>query len=249
MPYNHPQVALERVCAQPRSGSRSGFTLVELLVVLAVLVVLGALAFPALNRALEVSRRGVCASNLRSLGQGVLAWSADNNGELPQLAADGLSAWPLTIGDYIGFKYQGWPTYQSWLDSGFKSPALPKILFCPSAKRTTAPVVPIFDICYGINLPLVGNWDYNPRTKLARVPSHSKVILLADSKCWDENGGGHGWSVANYPGQPFRQFSRRHGSGANICWLDGHVTFENLARLDELEAQPLPNGSSWNPRP
>ncbi|MFN7842198.1 MAG: DUF1559 domain-containing protein [Pirellula sp.] len=53
------------------SRKATGFTLIELIVVIAVLTLLVALVFPALNAAREASRVGKCKSNLRQIGLAV----------------------------------------------------------------------------------------------------------------------------------------------------------------------------------
>ncbi len=63
--------------------SRGGFTVVELLVVLAILMTLTVLMVPAINSALEAGRRSRCLSGLRTLAQGTLLYAADNDGYLP----------------------------------------------------------------------------------------------------------------------------------------------------------------------
>ncbi len=61
-----------------------GFSLIELLVVISVVVVLAALLFPVFGCALESSRRTVCTSNLRQLGAAFRMYEADYDGQLPR---------------------------------------------------------------------------------------------------------------------------------------------------------------------
>jgi prepilin-type N-terminal cleavage/methylation domain-containing protein len=60
------------------------FTLVELLVVVAIIAVLIALLLPSLGRAREMAKRAVCASNLRQNAMACLMYAEDNKGWFPQ---------------------------------------------------------------------------------------------------------------------------------------------------------------------
>lgn len=62
---------------------RRGFSLVELLVVVAVIALLAALVLPGLARAREYAYLTRCKSNQRQIGLGVLIHAADHKGELP----------------------------------------------------------------------------------------------------------------------------------------------------------------------
>jgi prepilin-type N-terminal cleavage/methylation domain-containing protein len=62
---------------------RRGFTLVELLVVIGVIVVLMGMLLPALNRAREAARRANCLSNLRQVHLAFAYYAAANRDEVP----------------------------------------------------------------------------------------------------------------------------------------------------------------------
>ena len=67
-----------------------GFTLVELLVVVAIIAVLVAILSPALRRAKEITRRTICASNQRQIATAFTTYAVGNNTYFPSAISD----WP-----------------------------------------------------------------------------------------------------------------------------------------------------------
>ena len=63
--------------------NHQGFTLIELLVVVAIISMLIAILLPSLSRAREQTKSVLCLSNLRTLGQGVVTFSAENKDRVP----------------------------------------------------------------------------------------------------------------------------------------------------------------------
>jgi prepilin-type N-terminal cleavage/methylation domain-containing protein/prepilin-type processing-associated H-X9-DG protein len=73
-----------------------GFTLIEALVVLAVIAVLLAILLPALERAREQANTLKCGANLAQIGVSLLAYANDNHGQFPRTVYD--PAAPVVFG-------------------------------------------------------------------------------------------------------------------------------------------------------
>ncbi|HBG26017.1 MAG: hypothetical protein A2Y10_03895 [Planctomycetes bacterium GWF2_41_51] len=65
---------------------KSGFTLVELLVVISIIAMLLAVLMPALSTARNSARVIMCAANIKEIGYLIPLYRADNNNEVPKLA-------------------------------------------------------------------------------------------------------------------------------------------------------------------
>ena len=102
--------------------NKKGFTLIEMLVVIAIIALLAALIVPGVNRSLERARAGKCANQMRQFYQGMIMYANDNNGRLPSVMSEsGMSytdpvsgerisgrflwpgTWPFAIAEYLGY--------------------------------------------------------------------------------------------------------------------------------------------------
>jgi len=102
--------------------NRSGFTLLELLMVIAVVGILAALLLPALGFAKGYAKRSACISNLKQINLGRHLYSDDHNGLLPIITNSGP---PLVWSDYEIFmrSYVGLKGNPSPSDKLFACPA------------------------------------------------------------------------------------------------------------------------------
>jgi len=74
----------------------AAFTLLELLVVMAIIGVLASLLLPALSRSKESARAVACMSNLRQIGVGLQLYIQENNNHLPVMRDVSTSTNPPT---------------------------------------------------------------------------------------------------------------------------------------------------------
>ena len=78
---------------------RRGFTLVEMLVVIAISSLLAAILFPVFGKAREGARRSSCSSNLKQIGAAMNLYVADNDGTYPGSEMNN-RAWPVLLFSY-----------------------------------------------------------------------------------------------------------------------------------------------------
>lgn len=75
-----------------RPQSTAGFTVIEMMIVVSIIAILGALLFPVFARAREKAHSIVCASNLRNMGLALRVYSSEHHGHFPPTDND---LWPL----------------------------------------------------------------------------------------------------------------------------------------------------------
>lgn len=113
--------------------ARGGFTLIEVLVVIAVIALLAAILMPVLARARESARKTTCQSNLRQIGNAFSLYLQDYDQLYPHLNDASL---------FMGRKWR-WPLQSYLTFTGRRTGALtseaftPAVLVCPSDAAAT----------------------------------------------------------------------------------------------------------------
>lgn len=96
--------------------SRRAFTLVEIVVVLAIVGILAALLFSAFARVRENGRKTACLSNVRQIMSAVALYTQDSAGQYPRVVG---------VGALSGAHF-------SWADGLLPYLSAPEVLHCPS---------------------------------------------------------------------------------------------------------------------
>ncbi|MGB8368212.1 MAG: type II secretion system protein [Limisphaerales bacterium] len=107
--------------------SNPGFTLVGLIIIVAVLAILAAMLLPALARAKQKAKRINCVNNLKQTGLAFHLWEGDNGDKYPMAVSTEKGG---TM-EYAGDVFHHFQVMSNELST-------PKILVCPADDRTAA---------------------------------------------------------------------------------------------------------------
>jgi prepilin-type N-terminal cleavage/methylation domain-containing protein len=190
------------------------FTLVELLVVIAVIGVLASVLLPAFGEARHRARATQCGSNLRQWGLAYRQYADDNQDYLPRR---GQGVQPLAQIDRPEDWFNALPPY-------FNSPPYQR-LFTVSQKlkahSNSLFICPVADdpgsnhfLPYGMNMNL-SPWNLPHATKFSEVAGPSQVVAMADSP---------GPYASTFPStKPYTALAR-HTGRVNILFLAGQAS-------------------------
>lgn len=249
------------------AGHRKGFTLIEILVVVAIISLLTAILFPVFARARENARRTSCMSNLKQLALGMAQYSQDYDGHFPVKSVCGSNT---ACGPY------GWAdAIQPYLKSY-------QVLQCPSDPNppNSSPSSAYY-VDYAYNL-WIGGYHVVTGAVYAAGLSYSDFtqpslsVVLCDITANGQGGGVSdgfvtgctspaqstcGWFISNPrtdTGLAYLPGSIRHLEGANMAFVDGHVKWYkgNLStnRMENVYSAGTPisvsgQNATFNPNP
>ena len=209
-------------------AQRKAFTLIEILVVIAIIALLAAILFPVFGRARENARRTSCQSNLKQFSLGWMQYAQDFDERLP-----------------MGLRPNPDGTFASGPQAILPYVKNQQIDICPSDSEpldVDLNVHPLIEGTnpgsYGINdkafkspiLFVLAAQPPQPPILLSEIRSPSKLPMLYDAV----NTLSTGINI---------QVQKRHFEGANVSFADGHVKWEKFK--PELSDSP----EYWNADP
>lgn len=218
----------------PDCRSRA-FTLVEMLVVIAVIAILAAMLLPALARSRESAERIRCVSNQRQLGLAVQMYWDDHNGNAFRYGGVATNGGRLYWFGWLGSGAEGERPFDATPGALFPYLQGRNVGICPSLKydlgqfklKATGAAYG-----YGYNLFLSAEQGH-PQVKVSSVARVSDAALLADAAQVNT------FQPPASPNNPMLEefyyidateatVHFRHERKANVLFCDGHIAAERF---------------------
>jgi prepilin-type N-terminal cleavage/methylation domain-containing protein/prepilin-type processing-associated H-X9-DG protein len=215
----------------------AGFTLTEILVVIAIIAVLAVVALTMTRRVMDSARSAKCVSNLRDLGAAALAYTTENNGCLPPLcqldygkawtSAAANRWWPSFLADTTDppakLVYTMWRCPEA-RDGDFQKMSSDLVYSSYSSLKPVIAFITPETPTGGMRLAVLRNpakvWMFGDGGRPIGASDSNRYQTVAAIERYSKN-----WATANRPA-----FRHNGGKSAHYVACDGHV--ETLTRKD-----------------
>lgn len=219
------------------------FTLLELLVVVAIIAVLTCLLLPVFRSTRAKARTAFCLNNLRQWGMAVQLYAADHQLSLPPEGFANPQDNHTNSGWYVQLPAQlGLPRYHDmpWRTNAARAPGR-CLWICPTNTRRSNGAN-LFHYC--LNGYLDGSGAEDRPIKLFSIANPAPAVYLFDSKNLP--------AVASGSSRPWNfVHTNLHNRGAQFVFLDAHAArFSNAEYWDAAANRGRTNNPAlvWMPR-
>ena len=225
------------------------FTLVELLVVVAILGLLAALLTPAIQKALASGKTGKATGNLRQIGVLINSYAPENNNCLPILI-DWTNLGNAWDGPQPFRFWQNLIRVQSGLATGspIESTPLPAIFYDPAVKKKPHPWGGFGgndSIMLGVGQPAPKNcpsvFGHSLGTPLVALGKLSQKVIVASAMDVPGSSWGGSWYFqgAEFASQgeasSMPRPEARHGGKTLCLFADGHVEALDFRKMTSAD--------------
>jgi prepilin-type N-terminal cleavage/methylation domain-containing protein len=214
---------------------RKGFTLVELLTVIGIIVIIAAIAFPIFGKVRDAGLSAASIGSMRQLGAILGTVAAENNNSLPVGFATGKGNYQRRLTDYGISEFGTTTDTSNWLKAFQNKLATVKEKFKSSTN------VWIGATPYGVNkrlsdgITLYGNQAAGT-VSMYKLPRPSATVFLGDGTINTNNKSAGSQLDPNNPEGSGESISFRHsGKKAALMFADWHIA---LMTKDEVDNNP-----------
>jgi prepilin-type N-terminal cleavage/methylation domain-containing protein len=155
-----------------RSHRRDAFTLIEVLVVVAIIALLVAVLLPSLARARSSARGAVCASNLHQFGIAIGMYMSEHHGYIPRGGKHSSLHWVMLVARQVGDK-------RSYKHVNQVPVGRMPIYSCPERSKTLSS--PFMDYVINSMDPQGSNNEITNPTRPDDWVTPGRVLLLGDA--------------------------------------------------------------------
>jgi prepilin-type N-terminal cleavage/methylation domain-containing protein len=230
----------------------SGFTLMEILVVIAIILVLAAIAFPVFTVVQMNAHKAEALNAMRQLGSVAATYTAENNNELPAEDAKGTDTWAAAANPENAkawynvlprkMGHKGVDQYASNPQAFYSKE---NILFLPGAQYPETDkklAQPMFAIAINTKLQRKDEKGEKPPAKLTQISNPSRTVLFLEQGLPKEKKAMA--QQPKYDGSPkgsAKSFVARYNGVGFISFVDGHADHvEGKDILEENGNFPFP---------
>lgn len=213
-----------------------GFTLVELLVVVAIIALLVSLLMPALRRARVLARRAVCLTRLGNLTRGNATYASGNRGEYLRCRLNPGST-DVYVQKCLNPKLaETGEKSVDWVEQAKNVGLTGEALTCPNRPDFPQwePAFPQLVMGYQLYSG-ISRW-YNPwgnfpsRSPVRASDSHGDWVVAADTTMKIDGVWGGGRPTA-YDGMPQHRDDDPWPAGGNQCYVDGSANWVPFSKM------------------